>query len=195
VLFTINSLEQQADHWNSNERKVLLKEIVLDFAKAFSNLKFEIQARSRTINAQAILRGKTRIVRLYGGLAFHPLIGSDVLAFTLLHEVGHHLSAGGRFAFCNDLGCECAADRWALMKGVPHLKKATGRTLQMEKAIEGLDALTAETPTREPTTDTNCENSLTICWALDWPRRKFHLAGSTPMPIIRRCYLSDFYVS
>ncbi len=196
MLFTTDSLEQ-SDHRYSDERNGLLQEIILDFAEAFPNLKFEIQAQSRTINAQAIFRAKTRIVRLYGGLAFHPLIGSDALAFTLLHEVGHHLSSGGRLAFCKNMGCECAADRWAVTKGMTRLKKGTGRALQMEKAIEGLDALNARTLNREPaqTNKSNSEDGLTMCWALAWPKRKLHLTGLTPMPIIRRCYLSDFYVS
>ena len=134
MLFTSNSLEL-SDHRNCDERKELLQAIILDFAKAFPDLKFEIQADSRTINAQAIFRANIRIVRLYGGLAFHPLIGSDVLAFTLLHEVGHHLSSGGRLAFCKNVGCECAADRWAVTNGVSRLKKGTRREFQMEKAI------------------------------------------------------------
>jgi hypothetical protein len=196
VLFVSNS-GGLSDRRNCDERKGLLHAIILDFATAFPDIKFEIQAHSRTINAQAIFRGSMRLVRLYGGLAFHPVVGSDVLVFALLHEVGHHLSSGGRLAFCNDLGCECAADRWAVTNGVSRLKKRTRRAFHMEKAIGGLDALNAEklNPQSAETTDPSRDDDLTVCWALNWRKRKLHLAGAIPMPVIRRCYLSDFYVT
>lgn len=195
MLFASNSLEP-IKHRNWDERRASLQAIIQDFATAFPDLEFEVETHSPTINAQAIFRGNRRLVRIYGGLAFHPLVGSDVLVFALLHEVGHHLSSGGRYAFCKDLGCECAADRWALTKGVSRLKTVR-RVLQMTKAIEGLDSLNSGTvnPPSAQTTETSKEGSPEVCWALNWGKRKLHLAGVMPMPVIRRCYLSDFYVS
>src|ERR1700730_10363777 len=140
MLFEINTL-YQVEGYRHLEREDLLRVVFLDFRKTFPKIRFELHAESRTINAQAIIHGEVRIVRLYGGLAFHSLAESDLLVFTLLHEVGHHLSSGGRVAFCESLGCECAADRWAFTKGLSNLKKRAGRTLDTEKAVASLDAL------------------------------------------------------
>jgi hypothetical protein len=193
MLFEINSLHQ-VEGLRHLERGDLLRAVFLDFRKTFPKIEFELHAESRTINAQAIIHGEARIVRLYGGLAFHSLGESDLLVFTLLHEVGHHLSLGGRLAFCQSLGCECAADRWALTKGLSSLEKRVGRTLDIEKAVASLDALETEVTSRRAISPGG-KNGLPRCWALDWPKRKLHLAGLIPMPVVRRCHLSEFYVS
>jgi hypothetical protein len=104
-------------------RNKLLREIFADFGHAFPNLLFELDEGSSTVNAQAFVRGDHQVVRMYGGLAYHTRLGADGLVFALLHEVGHHLSSGGRLASSNELGCECAADRWVLTKGSAKLKK------------------------------------------------------------------------
>ncbi len=193
MLFEINTL-YQVEGYRHLEREDLLRVVFLDFRKTFPKIKFELHAESRTINAQAIIHGEVRIVRLYGGLAFHPLAESDVLVFTLLHEVGHHLSSGGRLAFCESLGCECTADRWALTKGQSNLEKRVGRTLDIEKAVASLDTLEMEVTSRRAVAPEG-KDGLLRCWALDWPKRKRHLVGFIPMPIVRRCHLSEFYVS
>jgi hypothetical protein len=193
MLFESNSLHQ-VEGYRHSERGDLLRVLFLDFRKTFPKIEFELHVESRTINAQAIIHGEARIVRLYGGLAFHLLAESDLLVFTLLHEVGHHLSSGGRLAFCDSLGCECAADRWALTRGLSSLKERAGRTLDVEKAIASLDALeTAVTSLRAIAPEG--KDGLPRCWALDWSKRKLHLAGFIPMPVVRRCHLSEFYVS
>ena len=193
MLFESNSLHQ-VEGWRHLERGDLLRVMFLDFRKTFPSIEFELHAESRTINAQAIIHGEARIVRLYGGLAFHSLTESNLLVFTLLHEVGHHLSSGGRLAFCENLGCECAADRWALTKGLSSLEKRAGRTLDIDKAVASLDALeTVVAPHRA--IDPESKARLPRCWALDWPKRKLHLTGIIPMPVVRRCHLSEFYVS
>jgi hypothetical protein len=193
MLFESNSLHQ-VEGYRHLERGNLLRLVFLDFRKTFPKIEFELQAESRTINAQAIIHGEARIVRLYGGLAFHSLAESDLLVFTLLHEVGHHLSSGGRLAFCESLGCECAADRWALTKGLSRFEKRVRRTLNIEKAVASLDALEAEVTSRRAI-GSEGKDGLARCWALDWPKRKLHLAGLIPMPLVRRCHLSEFYVS
>jgi hypothetical protein len=193
MLFEINSLHQ-VEGLRHLERGDLLRAVFLDFRKTFPKIESELHAESRTINAQAIIHGEARIVRLYGGLAFHSLGESDLLVFTLLHEVGHHLSLGGRLAFCQSLGCECAADRWALTKGLSSLEKRVGRTLDIEKAVASLDALETEVTSRRAISPGG-KDGLPRCWALDWPKRKLHLAGLIPMPVVRRCHLSEFYVS
>jgi hypothetical protein len=193
MLFESNSLHQ-VEGYRHLERGDLLRAMFLDFRKAFPKIEFELHAESRTINAQAIIHGEARIVRLYGGLAFHSLAGSDLLVFTLLHEVGHHLSSGGRLAFCESLGCECAADRWALTKGRSSLEERARRTLDIEKAVATLDALEAAVTSRRAIAPEG-KDDLPTCWALDWPKRKLHLAGLIPMPVVRRCQLSEFYVS
>lgn len=194
MLFESNSLHQVEGYRHLDERGDLLRVIFVDFRKAFPKIEFELHAESRTINAQAIIHGDAQIVRLYGGLAFHSLAESDLLVFTLLHEVGHHLSSGGRLAFCESLGCECAADRWALTKGLSGLEDRAGRTLDIEKAIASLDALGTAVRARRAIAPED-KDGLPRCWALDWPKRKIHLAGLIPMPVVRRCYLSEFYVS
>ena len=193
MLFESCSLREVAGHQHLEQRGALLQLIILDFRKTFPTIDFELHAESQTINAQAIIHGDTRIVRLYGGLAFHPLAENDLLVFALLHEVGHQLSSGGRLAFCESLGCECAADRWVLEKGASALKKHAGRALDLKKAISSLDALeaTAGYGRTAPLDNKVCPPR---CWALSWRKRRAHLVGQTPMPIVRRCGLSEFFV-
>lgn len=175
------------------QRENLLQLILLDFRKAFPTIEFELHARSQTINAQAIIHDETRIVRLYGGLAFHSLAGHDLLVFALLHEVGHHLCSGGRLAFCESLGCECAADRWVLRRGISNIRKRSGRTLDIEKAVANLDAL-EKTAMHHRSSAGGDKVRPIKCWALHWRRRKAYLVGQNPMPAVPRCRLSEFYV-
>jgi hypothetical protein len=174
---------------------VLLGEILGDFRRAFPNLIFEVDDGSSTVNAQAIMQGVTRLVRIYGGLAYHTHIGSDGLVFALLHETGHHLCSGGRHASSNELGCECAADRWALTKGRSRLKQQTGRTFDPERAISGLEAISGLASFTAGCVPAGSENHPRICWATEWSRRKRILDRSNPIPTIPRCYLSEFFAS
>lgn len=172
-------------------RNKLLREIFADFSQAFSNLHFELDEESLTVNAQAFVRGEKRVVRMYGGLAYHAVIGADGLVFTLLHEAGHHLSLGGRLASSSELGCECAADRWALTKGSAKLRKETGRTFAIGQVLSSLEKL-AVPASREPAVR---KDGPRICWAKCWPKRKRVLARSETAPAIPRCYLSEFFTS
>lgn len=193
MLFESNSPRRVEGDLES-KRRVLLRRIFRQFRKTFPNLRFELHTESRTINAQAIIHGEARIVRLYGGLAFHLLADNDLLVLTLLHEVGHHLSSGGRLAFCESLGCECAADRWALTRGLSSLQKRSGCTLDLGRAVASLDALQIAV-TSPRSTASGGKETVPGCWALDWPKRKLHLAGLIGMPVVLRCHLSDFYLA
>lgn len=195
MLFANASAEQFRDRRSLDERRRLLESIFTDFRKTFPRLEFEHDEKSHTINAQAIARGSARLVRMYGGLGFHPEIGADGIVFTLLHETGHHLATGGRLAFCPDLGCECAADRWALTRGSSELKKRTKRKFDVEKAVADLDALSRCSPHHVAADNPETEDGPSTCWALDWRKRRLHLRGLTMMPAIPRCYLSDYLVS
>jgi hypothetical protein len=172
-------------------RNKLLREIFSDFGQAFSNLHFELDEESSTVNAQAFVRGEKRVVRMYGGLAYHAVIGVDGLVFTLLHEAGHHLASGGRLASSSELGCECAADRWALTKGSAKLRKETGRTFAIGRVVSSLEKLTVPASCDSGTE----KDGPRICWAKYWSKRRRVLAGPEAAPAIPRCYLSEFFTS
>jgi hypothetical protein len=195
MLLTSIASERLATRRSVQRRCALLGEILGDFRRAFPNLIFEVDDRSSTVNAQAIVQGVTRLVRIYGGLAYHAHIGSDGLIFALLHETGHHLCSGGRLASSNELGCECAADRWALTKGCSRLKQQTGRAFVPERAISSLEMISGLTSCIAGCVPAGNKNHPRICWATEWSRRKRILAQPNPMPAIPRCYLSDFFTS
>jgi hypothetical protein len=195
MLLTSIVSQRLATRRSVQRRCALLGEILGDFRRAFPALTFEADDSSSTVNAQAIMRGVTRLVRIYGGLAYHTHIGSDGLVFALLHETGHHLGSGGRLASSNELGCECAADRWALTKGCGRLKQQTGRTFVPERAISSLEMISGPTSSIAGCVPAGSKSHPRICWATDWSRRKRILTQSNPMPAIPRCYLSEFFTS
>ena len=167
------------------------KEVALvlsDFRGSFPEIQYEIDAKSRTVNAQAFALGMMRIVRLYGGLAFHPKASDDALVFALLHETGHLRASGGRFARDPMLACDCEADEWAISEGAAILHRGCGRELRIERAFDSLKAIVSATtgsldklgPTRS-----------TDCWALDWNARKSRLSGGPDVVVSGRCYFSD----
>jgi hypothetical protein len=173
------------------ERTDQLEDIFIDLRRAFPDIEFELDAASQTVNAQAIDHGDIRIVRLYGGLAFHSLIDQDGLVLTLLHEVGHHLAAGGRLTANSRLACECMADRWAMTKGAPRLEKKTGRSLDIDRAAATLDRLAAAP--RQGATVSNAAGPRN-CWGWNWSRRKQLLAKSRgSLPLVRNCPMPDYY--
>jgi len=169
-------------------RDELLRDILADFRRTFPELLFELDQASPTVNAQAIVRIDRRVVRIYGGLAYHAHVGVDGLIFTLLHETGHHLSSGGRLALREDLACECAADCWALTEGAARLKEETGRTFVIGEAIRSLDQLTQ--PCGGGT-----KADAKLCWSMNWSRRKRALAGPESARSVRRCHLPEFFAS
>ena len=192
MLFSSLPRDVIGDSGSLGERSEQLEEIFSDLRRAFPEIEFELDAASRTVNAQAIDHGEVRIVRLYGGLAFHRLIDHDGLVLTLLHEVGHHLAAGGRLSAGSRLACECMADRWALTKGAARLEKTTGRTLAIDKAVASLERLASSQQSVAACNDAGPRN----CWGWNWPERKRLLAqrgGS--LPLVRSCPMPAYYVS
>jgi hypothetical protein len=179
------------DPRSREDRTDRLESIFSDLHRAFPEIEFELDAASLTVNAQAIDHGDIRIVRLYGGLAFHRLIDHNGLVLTLLHEVGHHLAAGGRLSANSRLACECMADRWALTKGAARLEKITGRRLAIDKGLASLDRLAAS-PAQG--TAPHERAGPPTCWGWSWPRRKHQLASRRALPLIRSCPMPDHYV-
>jgi hypothetical protein len=180
------------DPRSRDDRAEQLEDIFSDLRRAFPEIEFELDAASRTVNAQAIEHGDIRIVRLYGGLAFHRLIDQDGLLLTLLHEIGHHLAAGGRLTASSRLACECMADRWALTKGTARLERLTGRSLAVGKAIANLDRLT-----NPPTAGAKVGRTAgpAECWGWNWPRRKRLLGKRGSLPLVRNCPMPDYSFS
>jgi hypothetical protein len=195
MLLTSIVSERLATRRSVQRRRALLGEILGDFGRAFPDLIFEVDDRSSTVNAQAIMQGARRVVRIYGGLAYHPHIGGDGLVFALLHETGHHLASGGRLASGDGLGCECAADRWALTKGWGRLTRQTGRTFVLDRAISSLEMLSGLNSSIAESVPARSKSHPRICWATDWSRRKRVLTQSNAMPAIPQCYLSEFFTS
>ena len=192
MLFSSLPRDVIGDSGSLRERSEQLDAIFSDLRRAFPGIEFDLDAASRTVNAQAIEHGEIRIIRLYGGLAFHRLIDADGLVLTLLHEVGHHLATGGRLSAGSRLACECMADRWALTKGVARLEKMTGRSLDVDKAVASLERLAAS-PQHGVGDNASGPRH---CWGWNWPKRKRLLAqrgGS--LPLVRTCPMPDYYVS
>ena len=169
-------------------RDGLLCDILTDFKRAFPDLLFELDEASATVNAQAFVRGNDRVVRIYGGLAYHAAMNADGLVFALLHEVGHHLSTGGRLAANPELGCECAADRWIVAKGAALLRKTAGRTLSIERAVSSIEEVAELSACGRAIRG----RGLNKCWADHWPTRKRVLVRPEAAPAVSRCYLSEF---
>lgn len=175
----------------SESRSRLLETLVSEFRTAFAGIEYQVDARTRIVNAQAFGSGDARFVRLYGGFAFHPLVSEDALAFTLLHETGHHLARGRRFAGDPRLACDCLADRWAVGIGGKALRQRSGRTMNLSRALESLDAIiTSISPGRDSAAPRRRSHRLQACWAGFWPTRKSRLGrGHTPVPT-GPCYYS-----
>src|SRR4029079_691528 len=91
----------------TRRRRSLVDSLLSEASNAFPEIRFELDAESRTANAQAISRGDIPVVRIYGGFAFNCLVGQDALVFSLLHETGHLLARGHRHALDPRLACEC----------------------------------------------------------------------------------------
>ncbi|GKQ54916.1 hypothetical protein [Bradyrhizobium sp. Ce-3] len=187
MLFANTTGEPVSDASARACRGELLCAILSDFRHAFPDLLFELDEGSATVNAQAFMRRSHRVVRIYGGLAYHAAMNADGLVFALLHEVGHHLSRGGRLAANAELGCECAADRWILAKGAARLREQTGRTFSIARAVSRIEQLT------EPVARgrTPRKRGSGVCWADHWPTRKHILVRPEAAPAIPRCYLSQ----
>jgi hypothetical protein len=167
-----------------------IETIISELRTSFPNIEYELDAISRTANAQAYARADTRVVRLYGGLAFHPMIGPDALVFALLHEIGHHFAGGRRFANDPMLACDCSADQWAVTEGAEVLQRVSGRRLDIVKALDELDAMICSISSyRLSSGRRRSDFPWQGCWASHWPTRKFRLGSGRETGVARRCLI------
>jgi hypothetical protein len=177
------------DHVNllgSPLRAGLLNTLLREFRTAFTGIDYEVDTQTRIVNAQAFGIADKRIVRLYGGLAFHPLVNDDALVFTLLHETGHHRARGRRFAGDPMIACDCLADKWAVGAGANTLRRASGRAMNLANAMQSLDALISSIDAgagRAPAGPDARSRKSGDCWTGYWRSRKSRLTdGNTPVP-------------
>lgn len=73
------------------------------------SLKIERLWQDGTVNASALRRGSTYVIKMYGGLARHHTITRDAFALVACHEIGHHI--GGVPRYSN------AGSTWASVEG------------------------------------------------------------------------------
>jgi hypothetical protein len=166
----------------SKGRIRVLEVLVSEFRTTFAGIEYEVDTKTRIVNAQAFELGGSRFVRLYGGFAFHPLVSEDALAFTLLHETGHHRARGRRFAGDPRLACDCLADTWAIGPGARALRRCTGRMMNLLNALASLDATIASIDARASDCTRRSQNPQS-CWAEFWPTRKSRLCiGNAQVP-------------
>lgn len=92
--------------------------VVGRFQARFPELAYDIDLDVELANAQAFLDGRTRRVRLYGGLVRHRRIGSAGLAVVLAHETGHHLGGPPYLVPYRWLSSEDSATAWAKSVGI-----------------------------------------------------------------------------
>jgi hypothetical protein len=166
----------------SAERKALVGHLLDDFRHTFPTIEFSLIAEFRFLNAPALLLASRRLVKLYGGLAFHERIGKDALAFALLHETGHHLAIGPRLNWNPWLACECVSDLWAVDEGAAALREKTGYSINIVKAVEELDQVIGQTSQPNPSHD---------CWALSWFDRKASILKKGPDKGREECPLGE----
>jgi hypothetical protein len=165
----------------SCSRWVLLNKTIEFFQSVFPSINIRLLDHVSAVNAQASLSNGERIVDIFGGLAFHPAVEADALNFSLLHEIGHHLGCGARLTPGSQLACDCAADRWVVLRGLPALARNNtdvnvGLAMnQLEKALPPcLDSIEAF----------RLRNG--DCWCWDWPRRK-HYLSTRAVPAVESC--------
>jgi hypothetical protein len=166
----VTAVDQVKDDQGARARDVA--ELLGHFSRQFPQISYELSVSPMLLNAQALVLSGQRIVKLYGGLAFHSLIDTDALTFILLHETGHHLATGSRLPWNPFLACECQADIWALAQTT---SGASWCTLNLQKALSDLDSafrLTAHYPTRPISAGSK---ALHECWSTEWQKRSMAL--------------------
>jgi hypothetical protein len=157
----------------SRTRQAFLDETLNSFRLTFRELRFELDAKNNAVNAQALVLRAGRIVRLYGGLAFHPKVGEQLLTFVLLHETGHHLSSGCRLPWDQRLACECASDHWAVTEGAGALRSSAGARLVVPSVIHQMDSFSQQHDRRLVLSSTERRG----CWAFTLSARKRSIAS------------------
>jgi hypothetical protein len=175
----------------TKRRYDLLDALLFEVGQIFPQITYEVDAQSRTANAQALMRGAVRVVRLYGGLAMHPMVGADALVFTFLHETGHHLAEGHRLALDPKIACECAADKWALVTGRGQWERAFNRRFDISAAMDELSAMIDSVQRPLGQKRRQAKRCLPkACWAPSWTARKAQLLKLRSNEMPRFCCLS-----
>jgi hypothetical protein len=168
-------IEQQD---RSAQRLSSLTKLIAIFESTFSSVQYRILESISAVNAQASFSNGQHLVDIFGGLAFHPMIRHDGLAFTLLHETGHHLAPGCKLVQdCKlpwpQLACECSADRWAITDGRKALR-SNGADFRLDTALQQIEQAVAPEPRKIPSKPA----ARTNCWSINWQRRKRTLLES-----------------
>jgi hypothetical protein len=175
---------------NSDQRHSLLSELLAAFQSSFPAIRYQIFSELNLLNGQALLLGTQRIVRLYGGVALHPAMGRDGLAFALLHETGHHLADGARLPWNPLISCECVADFWAFDLGHKILSNSTGWTVNIPKALDEVNAL-IETEADGTNVPQQADvRDFGACWAMRWNDRRASILGERSIPPDHACSLN-----
>lgn len=82
-----------------------------------------------TVNAGAIREGRYWRVKIFGGIARHPLMTLDGLLLVGCHEVGHHMGGAPRYLMNSDWASnEGQSDYWASLKCMRNLLKDEDHT-------------------------------------------------------------------
>lgn len=150
----------------SAERRSQLGRLFAIFEASFPSVQYRLLDSVAAVNAQASSANGSRLVDVFGGLAFHPAIGRDALVFMLLHETGHHLSKGCQLPFA-PLACECAADNWATAEGHREIQ-ASGEDFRLPAAVQEI-----ECALRLPTQGRSSASARRqCCWAMNWRERR-----------------------
>jgi hypothetical protein len=176
-------MEQQD---RSAQRLSSLAKLIAIFEASFSCVHYRVLESISAVNAQASFANGKRLVDVFGGLAFHPLIQRDGLVFTLLHETGHHLGEGCKLSpDCKlpwaQLACECSADRWAITKGRKALR-ANGADFRLEAALQQIEQAVRPKARKIPSRPT----ARTGCWSINWQKRKRALLDGQAMVLRTR---------
>ncbi len=173
----------------SPARVAMLHGLASQFRTAFAGIEYQIDTHTRVVNAQAFGIGDRRIVRLYGGLALHPLATEDALIFTLLHETGHHRARGRRFAGDPMIACDCLADKWAVGVGRDALRRASGRVIDLADALDSLDAVIDAIDRGDLCSPSAArDRKAQLCWTGHWRDRKSRLLEYNAPAPIGPCY-------
>jgi hypothetical protein len=142
---------------------------------AFRSIEFGIFDNISAINAQACISNGVRRVNVCGGLAYHPAIKHDALAFVLLHETGHHLSNACRMRWFPELACDCAADHWAITEGREIIAQR-GCHYVLANALEQIEDASGFRSKRISRTEKS------RCPALNWRHRRERVQDGTIFP-------------
>jgi hypothetical protein len=179
-------IEQQD---RSAQRLSSLTKLIAIFESTFASVHYRILEQVSAVNAQASFSNGKHLVDIFGGLAFHPVIRHDGLAFTLLHETGHHLGPGCKLVpECKlpwaQLACECLSDRWAITDGRKALR-SNGADFRLEAALQQIEQAVAPKAQKS-----SSKAAARNCWSMNWQKRKRTLLESQSV-ILKTCEISS----